>query len=132
MSSAIFIFSSSRLLSSKPAIGFFVLGFFAALSAIFGLLAIHPPKIMRKRGQNESLMYNKKISNFFSSGDYKNELDKLLGDQDKITNQYAVEIYNLCAYYYRPKRKLFTYSRDFLLTGIVLAVLVFLVEYWLR
>src|SRR3990167_7052656 len=111
LSSATFLFSGSNLL-----------GTFAALAALVGLLAIHPPRFMRKRGQNESLMYNKKISSFASSSKYEEELRRVVGDQDALIKQYSIEIYNLSKYYYQPKRKLFRISRNLYFAGIGLSL----------
>jgi len=124
LSSATFLFSGSNLLGKEPGveIAWLVLGTFAALAALVGLLAIHPPRFMRKRGQNESLMYNKKISSFASSSKYEEELRRVVGDQDALIKQYSIEIYNLSKYYYQPKRKLFRISRNLYFAGIGLSL----------
>ena len=131
LSSAIFAFSVTKI-TGNDSIVFLILGLFASVSTIIGLLAIHPPRSMRKRGQRESLMYNKKINSFDSPAEYKNRLEKLLGDPAAITEQYALEIYNMNKFYYRPKRALYKWSRNMFLMGIALSIVVFLLEAWFK
>lgn len=128
LSSAIFIFSASRLQTSQDNHFFLVLCAFAAISALVSLYAIHPPKFLRKRGQKESLMYNKKITSFSTPSKYSNSLCKIIGNRDLVISEYAVEIYNLYKFYYRPKRKLFRIARDILITGIFLSLLTLLLN----
>ncbi|MEK7510215.1 MAG: hypothetical protein AAB567_01490 [Patescibacteria group bacterium] len=128
VSTAIFLFSLSAFLGDHPRILFLVLGFFSGLSSLIGLFAIHPPKFMRKRGQEESLMYNKKIASFLSAEEYGRELGKILDDGRAVTQQYATEIYNVAKYYYRPKRRLFHWSRNILIAGIFFSLLSFLIS----
>src|SRR3989344_2796170 len=111
INSAIFIFSLSRFLDDKGDLPMLVISFFAGLSTLIALVAVHPPKLTRKRGQEESLMYNKKILSFPSSSKYEKELFDAVSDKKKIVNQYALEIYNITKYYYRPKRGLFNLAR---------------------
>jgi hypothetical protein len=122
ISSGIFIFSASKM-SQIDISPFFVLTIFSGISVIMGLLAIHPPKSLRKRGQAESLFYNKKIISFSDSDAYFEELNKIVGDSDLIVREFSVEIFNASKYYYRPKRKLFVWSRNSLLLGIILSFL---------
>ena len=129
LSSALFVLSVSQI---KIENGVFLLpllifALFTLSSAIVAIFALIPPKFMRKRDQKESLLYNKKIAGFDSASQYFKELKKVAGDLDKITEQYSVEIYNICRYYYRPKRRLFKISRQLLCLGIFLslAIIVF-------
>lgn len=114
ISSAVFMFSASQIKNSEWEIFFIIISGFSAMSSIICLCAIHPPKFMRKRGQVESLMYSKKVSAFESQTEYSKELKKIKGNEENIIDEYATEIYNLCKYYYRPKRKLFNVSRNIL------------------
>lgn len=104
---------------------FAVLGFFSVLSVFAGLYSVHPPRFMRKKRQQESLLYNKKIGGFPSHAEYGEELIKMFEDRNRFVQEYALEIYNLYKYYYRPKRQLFTISRNLLIVGIVLGIAVF-------
>ena len=122
LSAAIFAFAAANFGRGGANLAFDMLGFFSALSATFALLAIHPPKFMRKRGQTESLMYNKRISEFGSSREYYDALSGTLKSKEAIIGQYASEIYNIYKYYYRPKRKLYKITRNTLLAGIVLSL----------
>ncbi len=92
----------------------------AGISALVALFAVHPPRFMRKRGQKESLLYNKNISSFSSFKEYAQEIKKVTTDKDAMIEQYAIEIYNLARYYYNPKRKLFHLSRNILIIGFIL------------
>src|SRR3989338_4459245 len=74
VSTAIFAFAATKFGAQKESLFFDILGFFSALSAIFALLATHTPKFVRKKGQAESLMYNKKIVEFSLPAKYEYEL----------------------------------------------------------
>ncbi|PIW75312.1 MAG: hypothetical protein CO002_02805 [Candidatus Portnoybacteria bacterium CG_4_8_14_3_um_filter_44_10] len=126
-SSALFLFSAGMIVGNKPVATFYALAFFSAMAVIVGLFAIHPPRFMRKRGQNESIMYNKKIAGFSSCDEYKNELTNIIGNHEAVVEQYAREIYNLAAFYYRPKRKLFKTTRSILLAGVIISALLFFI-----
>ena len=128
VSSAIFLFSLTRILNEGFSWPFFIIGLFSGISAFISLMGVHPPKAMRKQGQKESLLYNKHIANFPSPEDYATKLDNILDDRKEIIHQYATEIYNLSKYYYRPKRKLFHLSRNMLVIGILLALVSLLIE----
>lgn len=128
ITSAIFIFSLSEFFSGNKELTLVIMGSFSAVSTLISLLAIHPPRFMRKAGQEESLMFHKKIANFPNFKDYEKELVKIIGKPDKIVNQYAIELYNLSKYYYQPKRKLFTLARNILVAGVALTLYTFFVE----
>ena len=106
-----------------------IVSVFSATSSFISLLAIHPPKVLRKRNQIESLMYNKKIASLKSSKEYARQLENIFSDEKKIIEQFSIEIYNLCKYYYRPKRKLFNLSRNVLISGIFIALIAFIVDF---
>lgn len=121
VSSAIFILAQSKLNIAGNSEPLLILSLFAAIAALCALLAVHPPKFLRKRGQKESLMYNRKITEYASPDEYQKELSRIMGDQDAIIQQYTVEIYNLYKYYYQPKRALFRLARNILISGIGLS-----------
>ena len=129
LSSAIFLFSLTIITTKENVeLYFLILGLFSGVSAFISLLGVHPPKVMRKQGQEESLLYNKYIAGFANSKDYAGKLNEILGDRDAIVGQYAIEIYNLSKYYYRPKRKLFHLARNVLVAGIILTNITFLIK----
>ncbi len=130
LNTAIFAFIASGLakMGGVTPLYFVVLIFFSVLSGVLALLAVHPPSFMRKRGQRESfLLYNKKISSF-QSDEYLIELKKILIDTDKLINEFGLEVYNIAKYYYRPKRTLFTYSRNVFLAGLIMSFILFLLH----
>ena len=121
LSSAIFLLSVREVdLSDLSSL---TLVIFSGLAVIIALFAVHPPKFMRKQHQSESLFYNKKITSFPNAQDYADAVNKLVGDSDAIVREYSGEIYNSYKYYYRPKRKLFVWSRNSLLLGVILSYL---------
>lgn len=129
ISSAVFLLVVSRVYQQEVVnIPLLVLGSFAGVSALVSLYAIHPPRFMRKKRQEESLMYNKKVANFPSYIEYKNTLREVMEDREKVLQQYSMEIYNLYKYYYRPKRKLFNTARNLLIMGVFLSLAVFLLS----
>lgn len=130
ISTAVFAFATSVLEKSDYSPALFVMMIFSAVSALAGLLAVHPPAFMRKRDQEESLMYRKKIESFKTAEDYRKAITAASASKEAIWGQYAKEIYNVCKYYYRPKRKLFHLSRQLLFWGIALSLFVFLVTFF--
>lgn len=127
ISSAILLLVVSRMYSQEVInIPLLILGSFAGISALVSLYAIHPPRFMRKKRQEESLMYNKKVANFPSYVEYKDKLREVMEDREKVLQQYSMEIYNLYKYYYRPKRKLFNTARNLLIAGVFLSLATFL------
>jgi hypothetical protein len=125
LSSGLFILSVSQIKAENMA--FFVpllfLAIFSLFAALVAMFALIPPKFMRKRGQKESLLYNKKIAGCFSE-QYRKELKDVSLDLNKIIDEYSLEIYNICRYYYRPKRRLFKLSRILLCSGIFISLFV--------
>jgi len=124
LSFGIFILSVSQAITESELISLplLILAIFSLASALTALFAVIPPRIMRKRGQKESLFYNKEIASFKSSDHYEKELSKVCYDFNRIIHQYALELYNLSNYYYQPKRRLFKCSRNLLLLGIFLSL----------
>ena len=129
ISSAIFVFMTTGLKEGNLNAALLVLGVFSATAALVGLFAIHPPRFMRKKGQKESLMYNKNIGNFRTYEVYQKQLNKIFESREDILKQYAMEIYNLAKYYYQPKRQIFKLSRNILLSGIILSLLISLLSF---
>lgn len=124
ISLAIFLFSTSKIYEYGPtSFPLLILAVFAALSALAGLYAIHPPRWMRKQRQTESIIYNKKVVSFSSALEYQEALREVVKDREKVFEEYATEIYNMYKYYYRPKRNLFNISRNLLLTGVLLSLI---------
>jgi hypothetical protein len=128
ISAAIFVLSASIFEKEHGSVPLFFVMIFAGASALVGLLAVHPPRGMRKRGQSESLLYRKKIEEFDSPKAYAEAVKEAMNAPKKIEEEYATEVYNLCKYYYRPKRKLFHLSRKLLFAGIALSLLTFLIQ----
>ncbi|MBI4433181.1 hypothetical protein HY632_00255 [Candidatus Uhrbacteria bacterium] len=127
LSSALFVFSASQALATGYFF-FLALALTGASAALLALFAIHPPRIMRKRGQTESLFYNRTIESFPSAQAYAQHLQKLVGQSTALVEEYAREAYNLSKFYYRPKRELFRASRNVLLLGIVASCILFVWE----
>ncbi|HEX9721654.1 MAG TPA: Pycsar system effector family protein [Candidatus Paceibacterota bacterium] len=128
VSMAVFLFSLSQLTREIVHAPFVVLTLFAGVSAFIGLFAIHPPRFMRKRGQQESLMYHKHILSFDSPEKYGKALEETIEDRIAMIHQYATEIYNVSKYYYRPKRKLFHLARNILIIGFFFALVTFIFD----
>ncbi|MDQ1283795.1 MAG: hypothetical protein QG620_143 [Patescibacteria group bacterium] len=126
ISSAMFAFMTAGFRLNNLSWPQIILGFFSALTALLGLYAIHPPRFMRKKGQKESVMYSGKISDFSSPSIYKKELGNIVSDQNKMLEQYSIEIYNVAKYYYDPKRKIFKIARNILLIGFFISIILFL------
>lgn len=129
ISSAIFLFSVNGYISySRYPI--LILAIFAAASTCVGLVAIHPFRFMRKRGSVESIMYGKKVTGCKDASEYEEILQETMDSRDKIIHEYSIEIYNRHKYYYQPKRRLYTLTRNVLMLGIILSIVTFVAE-WL-
>ncbi len=128
ISLAILAFSVSQLNGSNIQIPVYILIISTIISIFIGVYAIHPPKYMRKRGQEESIFYNKKVVGFGSSESFATEIKNVLQNKDEMIKNYSIEIFNLYKYYYQPKRKLFKISRNFLLLGIFLSIVTYLLQ----
>lgn len=130
LSSGIFVLSISQIIteSGSTSLPLLILAMFSLSSALMALFAVVPPRIMRKKGQKESLLYNKEIASFKSADHYERELSRACHDLDKIIHEYSVELYNLSNYYYQPKRRLFKYSRHLLLFGIFLSLIAMVIN----
>ncbi len=126
---AVFALAINEMMTSeKLHITFSLIAFFSGVSSIVALLAIRPPRFLIKKGQKESLMYTREIASFESSEKYAQALKKTVSSDDSLFNEFATEIYNLSRYYYLPKRKLFSLSRNIFLFGVVLSLFVLLLE----
>ncbi|PIP28207.1 MAG: hypothetical protein COX29_02445 [Candidatus Moranbacteria bacterium CG23_combo_of_CG06-09_8_20_14_all_35_22] len=129
LSTGIFILAINEVMNSDHLhITLSLIAFFSALSAIISLLAIRPPSFMVKKGQEESLLYSKKIADFESAREYSIELKKILKKDQDIFQHFSIEIYNLSKYYYRPKRKLFEISRNIFLFGVIFSLIILFLE----
>jgi len=124
---AIFVFATARYDSAgNNKLTFLILGTFAALSAIVGLFALHPPRFMRKKGQGESLMFPTHIAGVSDIKAYTALMEKAVKSQTEVVAECSKELYNISRYYYVPKRSLYRRSRDLLMSGIVISLIVFL------
>lgn len=129
LSTGIFLLAINEMMNSERLhITLSLVAFFSALSAIVALLAIRPPSFMVLKGQKQSLLYTQKIANFSSAKKYATELKKILKRDEDIFHQYAIEIYNLSKYYYRPKRMLFAISRNIFLFGVISSLIILFFE----
>ena len=115
---AISALALSHIDNEQNSLVFIVMSFFSMLSTFICLYAVHPPKRMTKRGQKESLFYNKNIIEFGTPAVYAKELNILSHSKDKIIEQYALDIYNIYKYHCGPKRRLFNIGRNVLFFGI--------------
>ncbi len=123
---AAFVFSTTKLDSSNNKIVFAVIGISAALSAIVGLFAIHPPRFMRKKGQKESIIFPSQIAQMNNVDDYIAKMKDTSVSIPRIIEECSRELYNMSKYYYAPKRQLYRWSRNLFLTGIALSLAVYI------
>lgn len=129
LSTGIFALSLNEILQTENFhLTLMIIAGFSALSSVIALCAIRPLRFMVKRGQEESLLYPRKISSFKSAKEYSRKLMKVLETDDDIFYQYSIEIYNLSKFYYQPKRKLFAASRNIFLLGVVSSLFTLLLE----
>lgn len=127
VNAAIFLLAASHL-EKELTLPFFILCFSSGLSILLGLMAIHPPRAWRKTGQEESLMYGKRISSLATADHYAKELDRAITNLKVVQEEYAIESYNIYKYYYLPKKRLFHLARQILIVGVGLATLFFIIH----
>lgn len=130
ISLAIFVFASSNLQGEVVELYSLVLAIFAGVSAMVGILVMHPPKFMRKGGDENSMMFIKTIAGHNNADAYTQTLSQTLASRNEIVRQFGLETYNLSNYYYRPKRRLFNLAKDILFIGISLSLLVFVISFF--
>ncbi|MFA6159494.1 MAG: Pycsar system effector family protein [Parcubacteria group bacterium] len=129
LSTGIFILAINEIMNvERFHITLSLVAVFSALSSMVALLAIRPPNWMVKKGQEQSLLFTQTIADFDSAKKYSIELKKILNCDEEIFHQYAIEIYNLSKYYYRPKRKLFAISRNIFLFGVISSLVLLFLE----
>jgi hypothetical protein len=127
--SAIFLFTINGYVTGQK-YPILILAVFAAASICIGLVAIHPFRFLRRRGKIESIMSGKKITACKDASVYEAMLHEVMSTRDKIIHEYSIEIFNRHKYYYEPKRKLYTLTRNVLMAGILLGILTFVAN-WL-
>lgn len=129
ISTAVLVYSVSKFDSSQS-IFFILLALFSGVATLIGLVAIHPFKFLRKRGgRDESITYNKKVTSFPEPEGYAKELMEFLKDPDKIMEDLAFDIYNTYKYYYQPKRKMYSITRNVFVAGIMVALIYLFFKY---
>lgn len=98
------------------------------LAVLSSLFALKPPKIFSKKGQKESLFYHTAIARH-NPEKYIEQLQKTTMQENKVIEQYGLEIYNLAKYsiYYK---KLFAHlSIQILVVGLILGTLVTVLQW---
>jgi len=130
LSSALFAFSATGYLSGSPNAHYYllILALFSSLSAVAGLISLNPPSYFDKRGQKDSRLYSHGISSYKSPEEYHAAIKEMIADKEKTVEQYALEIYNLSKFLYLPKRKLFNLSRNLLVFGFLLSLVLFVFQ----
>lgn len=123
ISSAIFVYSISQYIA-KQSLVHLCLTLFMALTMLLGIVTIHPFRWMRRRGKNESVLYNHHVVKQPSAKEYAAVLTTVIQNRSLLVEQYAIEIYNTYKYYYRPKRDLYIQARNVFSFGIVVTVFI--------
>ena len=128
LSSAILLFAIT-ILMSKPAfaLGLYVIIFTTFVALVFSLLTLKPPKIMRKKRQEESLFYHNNI-NGMSLGDFTKKIEKTFSSSQEIVKQYSLEIYNLATYSISPRRIFSVYTALTLVIGLTIGIILILIK----
>jgi hypothetical protein len=126
--SAIFLFAATEFDKDPNNFSFLILAVFSAVSALMALYAVHPPRYICKKGQSESLMYHKRISDSASPKAYAAAISKAAITAQSTLEQYTTEIYNVSKYYYQPKRAFFHGARNVLFIGLAISFVMFLMR----
>jgi hypothetical protein len=130
LSSAVFVFSAQYYLSSGSSQNIYalILAIFSSLASIVGLLALNPPRFMDKKGQKESALYVRHIASYTTQEEYSKKLCDVVSNEENVTDEYALEIYNLSKYSYLPKRNLFNMAKNYLIAGFLISLVMFLLK----
>ena len=127
ISSAIFLYSISQYVAYHE-LAHLSLTLFMGLAMLLSIITIHPFRWMRRRGQKESVFYNRFVVKQESPVEYGKILDAVVVNRDALINEYATEVYNLYKYYYRPKRDLYLQTRNVFSLGIVLTIAIVVIQ----
>ena len=129
LSLAIFVFASASLQGGDIEIYSLILAVFAGVSAMVGILVMHPPKFMRKGDAKNSILFIKEIARQKDAAAYVKTLSQTLASRNETIRQFGLETYNLSTRYYQPKRRLFNLAKDILFIGITLSLITFVASF---
>lgn len=116
---AIFIFSLTQIAGNDPGkIGFLIIAVSSLTVCVLSLFTIKPPRLKKKKRENESLFYHDKIASY-SPEEYSSRLKETLKNQDLIIEQYAQEIHNLVTYHIMARKRFFRYAVLILVIGLI-------------
>ena len=94
------------------------------ISMGFSLMALKPSHFSTKKGQSESLFYHHKICSN-SEEEYRDDIRKVLANEDSIYDNYIKEVYNLTRYSNVPRKFYLNWSIRVLLYGVLVSVIVY-------
>lgn len=123
--SALAIFFATNFQSILKGGIFFIAALLTVIiSMIFALLALKPSHFATKKGQKESLFYHHKIC-AHSEEAYRDDILKVLSNEDSIYDNYIKEIYNLTKYSNVPRKFYLNWSIRILLYGVLVSVVLY-------
>lgn len=101
---------------------FFVLALIAVgISMVCAILALKPSHFATKKGRKESLFYHHEIDKK-SAEEYRHEILETLADENKVYDEYILEVYNLTRYSNVPRKFYLNWSIRILFYGIMFSL----------
>lgn len=118
-STAIIAFALSQSLQGKTNTGLIVILSFSLLALLSGLLALKPLQLFTAKGQAQSVFYHTAIAKQDLSS-YTQKLKEITQSEQKVLEQYALEIHNMTYHSIRIKKFLSNLSIKLLVFGILI------------
>lgn len=122
-STAVLAFALSQSLQGRGDTGILVISATSILAILCGLLALKPPRLFSKKGQEQSVFYHTAIAEADAQR-YSQKLKEVTLDEQKVIEQYAREIHNLTKYSIRLKKLFTNLSIQLLVFGLIVGVLI--------
>ncbi len=126
-STAILAFTLSQSLQGKTNTGLIIILSFSILALLSGLLALKPLQLFTSKGQAQSVFYHTAIAKQ-DLATYTKKLKDITNSEQKVLEQYALEIHNMTYHSIRIKKFLSNLSIKLLVSGIIIGGIITLIH----
>ncbi len=127
ISSVLFAYTYSNIAGSATLAPLMILNVSSGFSMLFSLFTIQPPRCIRSKGQELRIMFPGHISGFVSQEEFTKAFLESARDEKTMFEEISKEIYNLSRFYFALKYKLFAISRNILIAGVLVSMIVYCV-----
>jgi len=101
------------------------------LSLFSAILALKPPKFLRKKGQAESIFYHDYMTGK-PEEEYEKEVFEVMDEEKMIFRSYITEAYNMSKFSNKPKKFYAHLSIRILIYGILITIIFYSISMALR